>query len=98
MDRRLDHGPAAGPVVRPLVLDLLRSGPVAVRAAPAAVLAAPGGDPAHTLRGELARTDPAFGALVARWLADAAVEAAALLGPGARRTVETLGRAAWDVT
>ncbi|MFD9414793.1 hypothetical protein ACFWC9_08740 [Streptomyces goshikiensis] len=159
VDRRLDHGPAAGPVVRPLVLDLLRSGPVAVRAALAAVLAAPGGDPAHTLRGELAdvllpeeadprvldaflaavaagaagrpeartrellrrigrrllrvpggpavfehrtvepaRTDPAFGALVARWLADAAVEASALLGPGARRTVETLSRAAWDVT
>ncbi|MFG2713907.1 hypothetical protein ACGFX2_25605 [Streptomyces goshikiensis] len=159
VDRRLDQGPAAGPVVRPLVLDLLRSGPVAVRAALAAVLAAPGGDPAYALRGELAdvllleeadprvldaflaavaagaagrpeartrellrrtgrrllrlpggpavfehrtvelaRTDPAFGALVARWLADAAVEAAALLGPGARRTVETLSRAAWDVT
>ncbi|MFD3553928.1 hypothetical protein ACFWWA_17775 [Streptomyces goshikiensis] len=40
VDRRLDHGP----VVRPLVLDLLRSGPVAVGAAPAAVLAAPGGE------------------------------------------------------
>ncbi|MFD3803618.1 hypothetical protein ACFWSF_10510 [Streptomyces sp. NPDC058611] len=47
---------------------------------------------------EPARNDPAFGALVASWLARAEAEAAALLGPGARRTVKTLGRAAADVT
>ncbi|MCX4540957.1 hypothetical protein [Streptomyces sp. NBC_01565] len=159
VDRRLEHGLAAGPVLRPLVLDLLRTGPVSVRAALAAVLAAPGGEPSHALRGELAdvllaqeadpqvlgafleavatgaagrpedrtrellrrtgrqllrvpggpavferrtvelaRTDPAFGALVARWLAEAGPAAAALLGPSARRTVETLSRAACDVT
>ncbi|UUU39690.1 serine protease [Streptomyces sp. NBC_00162] len=159
VDRRLEQGPAAGPVLRPLVLDLLRSAPAAVRAELAAVLAAPGGEPSYALRGELAdvllrketdprvldaflgavaagaaarpedrtrellrrtgrqllgapggpavferrtvelaRSDPAFGAFVARWLAQAGVEAAALLGPSARRTVETLSRAAPDVT
>ncbi|OEJ34000.1 hypothetical protein [Streptomyces subrutilus] len=159
VDRRLDQGPAAGPVLRPLVLDLLRSAPAAVRAELAAVLAAPGGGPSYALRGELAdvllreeadprvldaflgavaagavarpenrtrdllrrtgrqllaapggpavferrtvelaRSQPAFGALVARWLAQADTEAAALLGPTARRTVETFGRAAPDVT
>ncbi|MET9608617.1 hypothetical protein ABZZ17_26785 [Streptomyces sp. NPDC006512] len=162
VDRRLDQGPAAGPVLRPLVLDLLRTAPPAVRAALAGVLGAPGGaggGPPYGLRGELAdvllreepdpavlgafldalaagtrarpeertrellrragrqllrlpggpavfehrtvelaRTDPAFGALVARWLAQAGAEAAALLGPGARRTVETLRRTAPDVT
>lgn len=159
VDRRLEQGPAAGPVLRPLVLDLLRSAPAAVRAELAAVLAAPGGEPSYELRGELAdvllrketdprvldaflgavaagaaarledrtrellrrtgrqllgapggpavferrtvelaRSDPAFGAFVARWLAQAGAEAAALLGPSARRTVETLSRAAPDVT
>ncbi|MFG2992192.1 hypothetical protein ACGFZK_23395 [Streptomyces sp. NPDC048257] len=159
VDRRLDQGPAAASVVRPLVLDLLRSAPAGVRAELAAVLAAPGGETSYPLRGdladtllreeadpnvldaflgtlaakaagrpedrtrellrrtgrqllrtpggpavferrtvELARAEPAFGALVARWLATAAAEAAALLGPSARRTVETLGRAAPDVT
>ncbi|MFD8985991.1 hypothetical protein [Streptomyces sp. NPDC059564] len=159
VDRRLEQGPAAGPVLRPLVLELLRTAPPSVRAELARVLAAPGGEPASTLRAELAdvllreeadpevlgaflealaaatsarpedrtrellrrtgrrllrspggpvvfehrtvelaRADPAFGALVARWLADAEAEAAALLGPGARRTVETLSRAAPDVT
>lgn len=159
VDRRLEHGPAAEPVLRPLVLDLLRTAPVTVRAELAAVLAAPGGEPSQVLRGELAavllreeidpqvldaflggvaagvggrpetrtrellrrtgrqllrvpggpavferrtvelaRSDPAFGALVAGWLAQARAEAAALLGPSARRTVETLGRAAADVT
>ncbi|MCX5011389.1 serine protease [Streptomyces sp. NBC_00555] len=159
VDRRLEQGPAAGPVLRPLVLDLLRSAPAAVRAELAAVLAAPGGEPSYALRGELtdvllrketdprvldaflgavaagaaarpedrtrellrrtgrqllgapggpavferrtvelARSDPAFGAFVARWLAQAGAEAAALLGPSARRTVETLSRAAPDVT
>ncbi|MCJ1679968.1 serine protease [Streptomyces sp. APSN-46.1] len=159
VDRRLEHGLAAGPVLRPLVLDLLRSGPAPVRAALAAVLALPGGESSRALRGELAevllreendpevlgafleavasgaagrpedrtrellrrtgrqllrvpggpavferrtvelaRADPAFGALAARWLAEAGAEAAALLGPSARRTVETLSRAAWDVT
>ncbi|WP_329378648.1 serine protease [Streptomyces sp. NBC_01351] len=156
---RLEQGPVAGPVVRPLVLDLLRTAPTGVRAELAAVLAAPGGEPSYALRGELvdvllreeadprvldaflgslaagaaarpedrtrellrrtgrqllrapggaavfdrrtvelARTAPAFGAVVGRWLAQAGAEAAALLGPSARRTVETLGRAAQDVT
>ncbi|MFF1560175.1 serine protease [Streptomyces sp. NPDC058279] len=159
VDRRLEQGPAAEPVLRPLVLDLLRSAPVPVRAALAAVLAAPGGEPSYPLRGELAdvllreetdpavldaflgavaagaagrphqrtrdllrrtgrqllrlpggpavferrtvelsRTDPEFGAVTARWLGEARAEAAALLGPGARRTVETLGRGAPDIT
>ncbi|MFG2486524.1 serine protease [Streptomyces virginiae] len=159
VDRRLDQGPAAASVVRPLVLDLLFGAPAGVRAALAVVLAAPGGAASHPLRGELAdtllreevdpgvldvflgavaagatgrpqdrtrellrrtgrqllrapggpavferrtvelaRTEPAFGALVARWLATAEAEAAALLGPSARRTVETLSRAAADVT
>ncbi|MEU9165601.1 serine protease [Streptomyces sp. NPDC048424] len=159
VDRRLEQGPAADPVLRPLVLDLLRNAPVGVRAELAAVLAAPGGECSYTLRGELAgvllreeadpqvlgafltglaagtsgrpeartrellrrtgrqllrapggpavferrtvelaRSEPAFGALVARWLAEARAEAAALLGPSARRTVETLSRTAPDVT
>ncbi|MFD7261434.1 hypothetical protein [Streptomyces sp. NPDC059874] len=159
VDLRLEQGPAAGPVVRPLVLDLLRTAPASVRAELAAVLAAPGGESSYALRSELAdvllreeadplvldaflgslaagaaarpedrtrellrrtgrqllrapggaavferrtveltRTAPAFGALVARWLAQAGAEAAALLGPSARRTVETLSRAAQDVT
>ncbi|MFG2336131.1 serine protease [Streptomyces yangpuensis] len=63
------------------------------------LLWAPGGPAVFERRTvELARAQPAFGALVARWLAEAATEAAALLGPGARRTVETLGRATADVT
>ncbi|MFE7181625.1 hypothetical protein [Streptomyces erythrochromogenes] len=159
VDRRLEQGPAAGPALRRLVLDLLRTAPAGVRAELAAVLGAPGGEPSYALRGELAgvllreerdpqvldaflgavaagaaarpedrtrellrrtgrqllrapggpavferrtvelaRAQPAFGTLVARWLAQAATEAAALLGPGARQTVETLGRAAADVT
>ncbi|MFG2619131.1 hypothetical protein ACGFXC_16120 [Streptomyces sp. NPDC048507] len=158
-DRRLEQGPAAGPVLRPLVLDWLRTAPPPVRAELARVLAAPGGEPSRTLRGELAgvllreepdpavlgaflealaaatparpeertrellrrtgrrllclpggpavfehrtvglaRTEPAFGALVGRWLADAGAEAAALLGPGARRTLEGLSRTAPEVT
>lgn len=153
--RRLEQGLAAAPVLRPLVLELLRTGPPGVRAALAAVLAAPGTEASYTLRGELAdvllreecdpavldaflgalaagaavrpqgrtrellrrtgrrllctpggpavfelrtvelaRAEPAFGALAARWLAEAPAEAAALLGPGARRTVETLGPSA----
>ncbi|WP_326587727.1 serine protease [Streptomyces sp. NBC_01294] len=159
VDRRLEQGPAAAPVLRPLVLDLLRGAPAGVRAELAGVLAAPGGEPSYPLRGELAdvllreetdpqvldaflralaagtagrpegrarellrrtgrqllgapggpavferrtvelaRSEPAFGALVARWVAAAGAEAAALLGPSARRTVETLSRAAPDVT
>ncbi|MCX5176470.1 serine protease [Streptomyces virginiae] len=159
VDRRLDQGPAAASVVRPLVRDLLFGAPAGVRAELAVVLAAPGRAASHPLRGELAdtllreeadpgvldvflgavaagaagrpqdrtrellrrtgrqllrapggpavferrivelaRTQPAFGALVARWLATAEAEAAALLGPSARRTVETLSRAAADVT
>ncbi|WP_405998166.1 serine protease [Streptomyces sp. NBC_00829] len=40
---------------------------------------------------ELAREVPGFAALVAGWLADAPHEWAAVVGPSARRTVETLG-------
>ncbi|WP_187344196.1 serine protease [Streptomyces sp. 3211.6] len=159
VDRRLEQGPAAAPVLRPLVLGLLRTAPPPVRAALAGVLAPPGGEPGSALRAELAETllreepdpqvlgafltalaaatsarpeertrellrrtgrqllrtpggpevfeqrivelvraDPVFGALVARWLAESGAEAAALLGPGARRTVETLSRSAPDVT
>lgn len=159
VDRRLDQGPAAGPVLRPLVLALLRSAPQPVRAEVARVLAASGAEASYPLRAELAdvllreesdpavlgaflaglaagsrrrpetrtrellrrtgrqllrapggpavfeqrtvelaRADPVFGALVSRWLTEAATEAAALLGPGARRTVETLRRAAPDIT
>lgn len=159
VDRRLDQGLTATPVLRPLVLDLLRTAPTGVRVALARVLAAPGGEGSSVLRGdladvllreetdpvvldaflgalaawvgarpeertrellrrtgrrllgtpggpavfehrtvELARADPVFGSLVARWLGESGVEAAALLGPGARRTVETLSRAAPDIT
>ncbi|WP_420079438.1 serine protease [Streptomyces sp. JL4002] len=159
VERRLEQGPVAEPVVRPLVLDLLRGAPVGVRAELAAVLGAPGGEASYPLRGELAavllreeadprvldaflgalaagtgqrpqertrellrrtgrqllrapggpavferrtvelaRTEPAFGAVVARWLAESGGDAAALLGPSARRTVETLRRSAADVT
>ncbi|MGI5445823.1 serine protease [Streptomyces sp. CA-243310] len=159
VDRRLDQGLTASPVLRPLVLDLLRTAPTGVRVALARVLAAPGGKGSSVLRGdladvllreesdpvvldaflgaladwvgvrpeertrellrrtgrrllgtpggpavfeqrtvELARADPVFGSLVARWLGESGAEAAALLGPGARRTVETLSRAAPDIT
>ncbi|MGW6862155.1 hypothetical protein [Streptomyces xanthophaeus] len=161
VDLRLEQGPVAASVLRPLVLDLLRSAPVGVRSALAPVLAAPGGEASQPLRGELAdvllreesdpqvldvflgavasgagvrppgrtrellrrtgrqlmrapgglavferrtvelaRRDPAFGSFVVRWMAEAATEAAALLGPSARRTVETLipAAAAQDVT
>ncbi|MFD7095157.1 hypothetical protein [Streptomyces xanthophaeus] len=161
VDLRLEQGPVAASVLRPLVLDLLRSAPVGVRSALAPVLAAPGGAASQPLRGELAdvllreesdpqvldvflgavasgagvrppgrtrellrrtgrqlmrapgglavferrtvelaRRDPAFGSFVVRWMAEAATEAAALLGPSARRTVETLipAAAAQDVT
>lgn len=156
VERRLEQGLAAAPVLRPLVRDLLGSGPPPVRAALARVLAAPGTESSYTLRGELAeallreeldpyvldaflgalaagaaagappdrtrdllrrtgrqllgtpggpavferrtvelaRAEPAFRALVARWLERAPQEAAALLGPGARRTVETLAHSA----
>ncbi|MET9855847.1 serine protease, partial [Streptomyces sp. NPDC006450] len=155
VDRRLEQGLAAAPVLRPLVRDLLGSGPPLVRAALAGVLAAPGTEASYTLRGELAeallreeldpsvldaflgalaagagagapdrtrdllrrtgrqllrapggpavferrtvelaRSEPAFGALVAAWLERAPQEAAALLGPSARRTVETLAHSA----
>lgn len=156
VDRRLEQGLAAAPVLRPLVRDLLGAGPPPVRAALAGVLAAPGTESSYTLRGELAeallreeldpsvldaflgalaagaaagappdrtrdllrrtgrqllrapggpavferrtvelaRAEPAFGALVARWLRQAPQEAAALLGPSARRTVETLAHSA----
>lgn len=51
VDRRLDQGPAAASVVRPLVLGLLRGAPAGVRAELAAVLAAPGGAASYPLRG-----------------------------------------------
>ncbi len=40
---------------------------------------------------ELARDEPHFAGLVLAWLADAPQEWAAVVGPGARRTVEALG-------
>ncbi|MFF1463452.1 trypsin-like peptidase domain-containing protein [Streptomyces sp. NPDC058330] len=40
---------------------------------------------------ELARDEPRFAGLVLAWLADAPQEWAAVVGPGARRTVEALG-------
>ncbi|MFD5149363.1 hypothetical protein, partial [Streptomyces sp. NPDC058401] len=59
------------------------------------LLRAPGGPAVFERRTvELARAEPAFGALVARWLERAPQEAAALLGPSARRTVETLAHSA----
>ncbi|MFD7030793.1 serine protease [Streptomyces sp. NPDC059917] len=55
------------------------------------LLRAPGGAAVFDRRAvELARAVPAFGALAARWLAQDAAEAAALLGPSARRMIETL--------
>ncbi|MGW3166296.1 trypsin-like peptidase domain-containing protein [Streptomyces sp. NPDC001142] len=55
LDRRLEHGPAARALLRPLVTGLLRDRPVppAVRASLAGVLAAPGGPDSGRLRGEL---------------------------------------------
>ncbi|MEV8536847.1 serine protease [Streptomyces sp. NPDC051211] len=150
VDRRLDHGPAAGPLLRPLAVELLR-GPVPSRAALAPVLGAVGAETSRPLRCELlddllgAETEPAvlaellgavardtvargeqrtrelvrrtgrrllalpggaavferrvvelarelppFGRLAAHWLHEEPREAAALLGPSARRMVETL--------
>ncbi|MET9497785.1 serine protease [Streptomyces sp. NPDC006552] len=151
VDRRLDQGPAAHAVLLPLVTELLRTGPPAVRTALAPVLATPGAaasrgpradlldvllgqerEPAvldavlgaaawstvrrglprtrelvhrtglllvRTPEGaarfdrslvELARTVPGFAAPVARWLAAAPQEWAALVGPSARRMIENL--------
>ncbi|MET7457493.1 trypsin-like peptidase domain-containing protein [Streptomyces sp. NPDC005574] len=53
LDRRLDRGPAARPVLLPLVTGLLDGGPQPVRAALAAVLAAPGTPASRPLRREL---------------------------------------------
>ncbi|MDX3315131.1 serine protease [Streptomyces sp. ME08-AFT2] len=54
VDRRLDHGPDARPVVLPLVTGLLADGsPEPVRAALAGVLAAPGAPGSRPLRDEL---------------------------------------------
>ncbi|MGW6927221.1 trypsin-like peptidase domain-containing protein [Streptomyces sp. NPDC054950] len=54
VDRRLDHGPAAWPVLLPLVTGLLDGGgPEQVRAALAGVLAAPGVPESRPLRDEL---------------------------------------------
>ncbi|MFJ8886994.1 trypsin-like peptidase domain-containing protein [Streptomyces sp. NPDC102402] len=39
---------------------------------------------------EIARDDPGFGALVIRWVTDAPQEWAAVVGPGARRTMDAL--------
>ncbi|MGW0333381.1 trypsin-like peptidase domain-containing protein [Streptomyces sp. NPDC003011] len=53
VDRRLDHGPTARPVLLPLVTGLLDGGPEQVRAALAAVLAASGTPHSRPLRQEL---------------------------------------------
>jgi hypothetical protein len=53
VDRRLDHGPTARPVLLPLVTGLLDGGPEQVRAALAAVLAAAGTPHSRPLRQEL---------------------------------------------
>ncbi|OIK29191.1 hypothetical protein VT52_003535 [Streptomyces malaysiense] len=53
VDRRLEHGPAARPVLFPLVTGLLRDGPEPLRAALATVLAASDGRAAHSPRAEL---------------------------------------------
>ncbi|MFE1886350.1 serine protease [Streptomyces diastatochromogenes] len=53
VDRRLDQGPAARPVLLPLVTGLLDGGPEGVRAALATVLAAPGTPASRPLRREL---------------------------------------------
>ncbi|QES47937.1 hypothetical protein DEJ50_09085 [Streptomyces venezuelae] len=152
VDRRLDHGPAAGPLLRPLAAELLH-GPPPARAALAAVLGTFGAEASRPLRGELldalldtgtesepavlsallgavagdtvargeqrtrelvrrtgrrllgvpggaavferrtvelAREHPPFGRLIEHWLHEEPREAAALLGPSARRMVETL--------
>ncbi|MFF2203865.1 trypsin-like peptidase domain-containing protein [Streptomyces sp. NPDC058145] len=53
VDRCLDRGPAARPVLLPLVTGLLDDGPEEVRAALATVLAAPGAPASRPLRREL---------------------------------------------
>ncbi|MGW2702656.1 trypsin-like peptidase domain-containing protein [Streptomyces sp. NPDC001340] len=53
VDRCLDRGPAARPVLLPLVTGLLDGGPEGVRAALATVLAAPGTPASRPLRREL---------------------------------------------
>lgn len=52
-DQRLDRGPAARPVLLPLVTGLLEDGPVRLRCALAAVLAPPGVPASRPLRREL---------------------------------------------
>ncbi|MGC3004139.1 serine protease, partial [Streptomyces sp. G35A] len=52
-DRRLDHGPAARGVLRPLLHGLLDGGPEPLRAALAGVLADPGTTASRPLRREL---------------------------------------------
>ncbi|MGY0491398.1 trypsin-like peptidase domain-containing protein [Streptomyces sp. WG-D5] len=154
VDRGLEHGPGARPVLFPLVVGLLAERPPVVRCALAPVLAAPGTTASRALRAELtdvlldeerdpvvleallgaaardagrrgqartrdlvhrtgtllvrtpegaarfdrrlvelARTVPGFAGLVARWLAGAPREWAALVGPGPRRTIETVAGA-----
>ncbi|WEH36175.1 trypsin-like peptidase domain-containing protein [Streptomyces sp. AM 4-1-1] len=154
IDRRLEHGPAARALLRPLVTGLLRDRPGPVRAALAPVLAAPGSPDSREARAELleellaaeqgarpdpdvlaallraaagadrgpesrtlalvhragtllvrtpegasrfdrelaelAREFPEFAASVLGRLEDAPQEWAAVVGPGARRTLETL--------
>ncbi|MFE2097873.1 trypsin-like peptidase domain-containing protein [Streptomyces sp. NPDC059468] len=53
VDRCLDQGPAARPVLLPLVTGLLDGGPEGIRAALATVLAAPGAPASRPLRREL---------------------------------------------
>ncbi|MGW2715004.1 hypothetical protein ACWC4J_39505, partial [Streptomyces sp. NPDC001356] len=53
VERRLEQGPTARPVLLPLVTGLLDGGPEPLRAALATVLAAPGTPASHPLRREL---------------------------------------------
>ncbi|MEW2286314.1 trypsin-like peptidase domain-containing protein [Streptomyces sp. NPDC047841] len=149
VERRLEQGPTARPVLLPLVTGLLDGGPEPLRAALATVLAAPGTPASHPLRRELleallareedpsvllavlyaatehggraeearglvhrtglllvrtpegatrfdralvdiGRHVPGFAARMARWLTEAPDDWAAVVGPSARRTIETL--------
>ncbi|MGW0885158.1 trypsin-like peptidase domain-containing protein [Streptomyces sp. NPDC002671] len=153
VDRRLEQGPTARPVLLPLVTGLLDGGPEQVRAALATVLSAPGTPASRPVRRELlevllaherepavlaavlqtavrhvdtcvdevrglvhrtglllvrtpdgatrfdrglvdlGRQVPGFAALMARWLADAPDDWAAVVGPSTCRMIENLAGA-----
>ncbi|WP_369232917.1 trypsin-like peptidase domain-containing protein [Streptomyces sp. R21] len=95
VDRVLEeHGPAARPVLHPLVSGLLEGRPPQVRAALAAVLAAPGSRPSRPLRHELLELllaregDPAVLDALLRAAADGAAR-----GDDAEHTRELVHRA-----